>query len=350
MRQKRLIYLDTAKGIGIIAVMLGHSCGIPVILPIVTGFYMALFFIIAGMTTKEEDFLNLSKLFNKKKKLIVDYFLFSMVLLLFSVVESLINKSLTITKLSQMLIGIIYSRYSFHVENGIPVEKLMCIENSPLWFLTALFLSFLVAGGVYKCQNAMKWREKKYKKQIIIFIILLIFAAILNTSPIILPWSIDCIPTFVVFIIAGKYIADKKRAELKITVPNLVILSCVAILYLVLRVLNGHINISIREYGELGVLSIPLYTFLGLFGTYLCLVFCYWLEKTKFSKKLALVGRNSLFIMSFHMLGFHLLGFIIPDKIVTNVVTYYAVGLLENIITLIVCMVLSITISKQRSR
>lgn len=58
MRQKRLIYLDTAKGIGIIAVMLGHSCGIPVILPIVTGFYMALFFIIAGMTTKEEDFLN----------------------------------------------------------------------------------------------------------------------------------------------------------------------------------------------------------------------------------------------------------------------------------------------------
>lgn len=49
------------------------------------------------------------------------------------------------------------------------------------------------------------------------------------------------------------------------------------------------------------------------------------------------------------MLGFHLLGFIIPDKIVTNVVTYYAVGLLENIITLIVCMVLSITISKQRS-
>lgn len=45
-------YLDSAKGIGIIAVMLGHSCGLPVILTLITGFYMPLFFVISGMTTK----------------------------------------------------------------------------------------------------------------------------------------------------------------------------------------------------------------------------------------------------------------------------------------------------------
>lgn len=323
--------------------MLGHSCGVPVILPIVTGFYMALFFIIAGMTTKEEDFLYPKTLYNKKKKLIIDYFSFSGLLLIFSIIELIVTDKLSISKVINMLTGIVYSRYSFHVKDGLPVEKLMCIENSPLWFLTALFLSFLVAGYVYRHQNLVGGTPSK---RLILIGVLILLAVGLNYSPIILPWSIDCVPVFVIFIIVGRYLAEKGYTQLALTIKNGLIFLGLGVFYVALRVVNGHINISIRGYGELGIFSVPIYTILGVLGTFLCIVFCYWIENSKFSRYMSIVGRHSLFIMSFHMLVFHWLNFIMPEAILTNKALYYLFGLLENAIALSICLLVSIAIKR----
>lgn len=41
------------------------------------------------------------------------------------------------------------------------------------------------------------------------------------------------------------------------------------VIYVALRAINGHVNISIREYGDFEILSVFIYTFMGMLGTWL---------------------------------------------------------------------------------
>ncbi|MCR4684626.1 MAG: acyltransferase family protein [Lachnospiraceae bacterium] len=133
MPQKRLTYFDTAKGIGIFLVLLGHLQGdwffslSPLILPLCTwifSFHMPLFFVIAGMLIryKNDREKPLSVLcYRRFRSVMIPYFWFS--LLYFSVVlYALIKGSIRPETLFVQLWYVL----SLH---GMNV----------LWFLPALF-------------------------------------------------------------------------------------------------------------------------------------------------------------------------------------------------------------------
>ena len=86
MENRRLHYLDMAKGVGIILVVLGHStyCN-DQLLTIISSFHMPLFFIISGMLLmqiKEEEKSFATIIKRKWKGIMIPYITFSVIYML----------------------------------------------------------------------------------------------------------------------------------------------------------------------------------------------------------------------------------------------------------------------------
>ena len=133
-KKKRIVYLDIAKGIGMILVLLGHLQNdtvfsySPYILSLcswIFSFHMALFFIISGMlmAVKGENAANI-KVFTKKrfKSIMVPYFWFSLIYVFIVLYSLLIDKVVPLKTLFIQL-WYVFGMYGMNV----------------LWFLPALF-------------------------------------------------------------------------------------------------------------------------------------------------------------------------------------------------------------------
>jgi len=120
---KRLDYIDMAKGIGIILVVLGHIIYTEESIRVwISSFHMPLFFLIAGivMAIKNESNIDIRKKFNS---LIIPYMWFSLIDFIIDIGNVLLGKidiSVFITNL---------------------ISSVTFYGKSVLWFLTALFLS-----------------------------------------------------------------------------------------------------------------------------------------------------------------------------------------------------------------
>ena len=133
-KKKRIVYLDIAKGIGMILVLLGHLQNdtvfsySPYILSLcswIFSFHMALFFIISGMlmAVKGENASDI-KVFTKKrfKSIMVPYFWFSLIYVFIVLYSLLIDKVVPLKTLFIQL-WYVFGMYGMNV----------------LWFLPALF-------------------------------------------------------------------------------------------------------------------------------------------------------------------------------------------------------------------
>ena len=74
------------------------------------------------------------------------------------------------------------------------------------------------------------------------------------------------------------------------------------IFYILLVRINGTINISIRQYGDLGIASVLLFSLIGILGTAAYSSFFILVEKTFICRFFAYFGRISLTILCAHML------------------------------------------------
>lgn len=147
---KRLDYLDTAKGIGVILVLLGHLQGerffafSPYILPMcewIFSFHMPLFFIISGILIhhkkeEEKDIKSIAK--RRFKGIMIPYFWFSFFYMCV-VIYALINKSV-LPQALYINLWYVLSMYGMNV----------------LWFLPTLFLAELLFILIIKKMNLKK--------------------------------------------------------------------------------------------------------------------------------------------------------------------------------------------------
>lgn len=124
MTQKRLHYLDIAKGIGIILVVTGHSgMGSEGLLSWLSSFHMPLFFVISGMLLfhrKEESLPLMESIRKKAKSILIPYSFFSLIYLVIDLYYIAIK----------------------HQELSLPDAALQTISFygiSVLWFLPTLF-------------------------------------------------------------------------------------------------------------------------------------------------------------------------------------------------------------------
>lgn len=144
---QRLDFIDVAKAIGIIAVMMSHSIGFP----FGTGYYfcasfMALFFVLSGYTYKDDRTVknNIARRILKMGKA---YFFYSACLYIMTVASKIVlHSGLTKDYLLTSVSGILYSTHSLYYPRTVePNISFFLVQNAPLWYLTC----FIVAGGLF---------------------------------------------------------------------------------------------------------------------------------------------------------------------------------------------------------
>ncbi len=127
-------WIDISKGIGILFVEYSHIGGLPYIWWLISPVFVSLFFVISGYTYKNN--VNTYKFItNKARKLLLPYLFYNILLL---PLDLLFGQNIKYS-----IIGIIYSRYSIYTLDSNS-NIILLSDNSPTWFLTALFVSFIL--------------------------------------------------------------------------------------------------------------------------------------------------------------------------------------------------------------
>ncbi len=294
----RLLWLDFGRAAGILVVLLVHVGAGPGVVRYYGGmFYMPIFFVAAGCVYRRREGQAFG-IFLKKKaaRLLLPYFGTSAFLWLFFCVKD------AELKLSS-LFGIFYSRNQMY-QAGFAGENpvLLDILNSPLWFLTALFLVYL-------------WyeiAERSGKKELLLVLGLLFSLLWHYGTDLLLPWSLDAVPYFACFFFAGEklrgwhgalhnasdgQICERNNASCS-AVSGIVILA-VLIVFAIAAELNGSVNLSCGDYGR----SMLLCLVAGTTGSLLVFAVGIWLEKycRPIARAVSLVGQETMVILCFHM-------------------------------------------------
>lgn len=280
---KRIEWLDAVKGIGILSIMLVHMNALPFDTKYIATGYVAMFFVISGLTFSVRNGVMLG-IRSKCSRLLVPYSFYAILIVFVVFAFSIVSgKDYDIVR---NLFAVIYSRRSWIANSNIPEEALLLRGGcSPLWFLTSLFTSLLL---VYL------WHVLKRSRGMSgIYALLAVGASML---PVLLPWSIDVAPLGALLIITGVQF----RQQLCSTTYDKLI-PMVLIAYIALCYVNGAGNMSVRCYGNYSVLSIPLFFIIAVGEYWLMAAFCRQTEGTLFTKAMAYLGRSSLRLMCIHM-------------------------------------------------
>lgn len=263
---RRLKFIDMSKGIGVLLVICSHFYA-----PLMSWsypFFIPIFFIISGYCTTHTIVIQ-----KKFKKLVIPYFLFSIIL----IIVSSFNKSLSPFD----YFGVLYSRLCLYpLGNGNNI-LFMNSGNQPLWFLTSMFMSFILFRFL---QNS--------KRKLLCFCVFIIITYLFSFLPILLPWSFDTAFLMALFIYCGVLIREMNLLQ-KIDFPSLL---CLVLFYVILWRKSGYINLSIRNYGN----SLFVLFLAAVIGS-LLLMKVSILSSNSFLGGLSAIGRHSLPIFCLHM-------------------------------------------------
>ena len=278
-------WLDAIKGVAIILVIMSHSESIPRLHVYLTACYMPLFFLASGYVYVEKK----GGLLRKWKQLLTPYFAWS----LFYLLCACAALSPNFIQIGTWISGIAYSRFSLDPVITETSIRLFPPGANPMWFLTSLAISY--AGLIPLL---------KIKKQWLPLLILLYFVVsiVLSFCPILLPWSIDTVFITSLFVYVGYRLKNISPTRQQC----ILLLLASGISYILLTHINGTINISIRQYGNLGIASVLLFTLIGILGTAAYSSFFMLVEKSFICRFFAYFGRISLTILCSHMLFIHI--------------------------------------------
>ena len=289
-QKKRLEWLDFGKAMGILVVLAVHAgCSLGALTYYGGMFYMPIFFFAAGYTFRRKEGESYGAfLWKKAKRLLIPYFGTSAFLwLFFYLKDSVLSGNPGDLKI-QSLLGILYSRNqmwqsSYTGENPV----LLNLLNSPLWFLTALFLVYAWYGLISKSR-------RKYQ---------LLMAGLMASviwhyvTPLLLPWSLEAVPYFSCFFAAGEAFRQRDGAQ-KLDQDKRLWIGSFNV-FLLLGFVCGSVNLSCGNYG----VSMLAYLLVGISGSIVILMLGALVEVKlpKVSHLISLVGQQTLLILCLHM-------------------------------------------------
>lgn len=282
----RYRYLDIARGLAMMLVIISHAHGLSSYL---INYYIPIFFVISGFTYRGGRSYG-ENVGRKAKRLLIPYFVYSFVLLGIYVV---LGRSMEETKAS--LLGILYSRFclynmSTHTDNVF----LFTVANGAMWYLTAFFTTGLVFHLV------ADFALKNKKNMILVLTVLTAVTMALAELPVLLPWSLDIACVGTVFMLAGKLLAQSNFFEKEGRLWRFI---CVFAGYMLLSHANPGINMSVREYGIYERWSVLPFILIGISGSMLCIWVAQFLENTLLGRMAEYIGQNTIILMAFHIWG-----------------------------------------------
>lgn len=313
MKDTRIVWLDAVKGICVLLIMINHYCGIPYIGHFLSAGYVQTFFIASGYTFKDD--INRTRILKRVKRLLIPYFFYGT---FFCLIMFIYKDS--IKELILNVIGLIYSRFSlypYNQENNI----ILLGPNAPMWFLTALFTSTFLTYFYFSF--------KRNKMRLIIILLFIIVTRIMEYLPILLPWSFDTAFISSLFIIIGYYLMKNK---LFLNINNKITAICVSLfLYIILVHYNPNINMSVREYGKLGILS---FICIGILHFFIISLFSQLFENNIIIKFLSKVGKSSLRILCIHYPLFLILSYYLRHFINSIYIYSIIIGVIVTLIAI----------------
>lgn len=268
--KKRLEYIDIAKGLGIILVVLSHTDHSE-LMYYTSAFFVPIFFFCSGYTSSKKE-ISLATCFRRQtKKLIKPYLFFSILLLLYFHDFSI-----------RAIAGIFYSRYCLYPFGTTPdICHLMIVGNYPMWFLTCMIVAYLLYDLLIYFPKYQYW---------LIFLYLIITFGMSNL-PILLPWSIDTAPLMAVIMFSGA-LTKQFIPEFSSNKKQYIIIIVAFFIYLLLLPFCHNINISVRMFGS----SIVTYLLAAIAGCILLTWLAQLLQGSIIGKGLKQVGIHSLTI------------------------------------------------------
>ncbi len=325
----RHIWIDALKGFGMILVIATHS-SLSIVSPkltvMLTAGYMAIFFILSGYTTKKEAFIPAIK--KKAKRLLIPYFFYGISITTLFTIAKIPSGNIDINE----WIGLIYSRYAIHPLD-YPNNTFLLGETSPLWFLTAMFVSYIW----FYIYVGLKDRIKKWLC-IIMYFMATIF---LQKIEILLPWSIDTSFLCAIFIITGYEFSSYATRVYKKGFTYFTTLLILTSIYIALVEYNGNANLSVGFYGPHSTLSIILYFIFSIIITILYSEVLKSFNNSIIIKFLAFIGKHSLRLMCIHLPLINLINGIMNRVGIVNklsvFVCAFALSLIVSVIIEKVC-------------
>ena len=286
MTRNRILFIDLAKGIAILLVVIGHIDTTPYIKPLIYSFHMPLFFILSGyFFKKNESILETSKkLFNT---LIIPYLIIGTIMRGNTLVVNAVN-GLPINKFDLLSLPLVLWRWNGNF-----------VSAGAIWFLPVLFLSKLYLTFI-----------TKYSK----YLLILVSGAILS---ILFVKKIDVIPPFGLlqslvcsgFIFAGSLFNKYNIFKYKIGWLLIIVLWGGVIFSLEKNILGVQIN-----YYPNGIFTLIETCFIS----YLFCVSCQRLEElilfNRINKYFIWCGRYSLIILCVHSIEARFEWFSLPHE------------------------------------
>ena len=292
--QERLDWIDAVKGTCLLLVMIAHlwhPC--PHWVQVLTGGYMQVFFVMAGLTSFASTRSFKEQIIRKSKRLLVPYAIYGIVLLLFGALLP------THANIGHGALGLLYGRYTLFpptTETNVPLLQ-ACGYLAPFWFLPCIFLSYIL----------LSWYD--HSRYPYLVIILAILVSILTPlCPILLPWCMEM--AFVGFLLM---LCGRAMRPILLKVPTrlsrafflqfLLWLGCAVVYMLVWRI-DGPINMSLSQMENMSVLYPFRFLFFCVLG--ICeaifVSICFrTISSNIVTRSFSYIGRQALRLMCIHL-------------------------------------------------
>lgn len=281
--RKRLEWVDIAKAIAIILMVIGHEVQNLHLYAFIFSFHMPLFFILSGYTSGKVN--SWSKYFLKLKKSFVHVWLLAIFMIFLLGIENwLMLKDFTLKNLGQsFLMGSIW---------GSNVPTLGINGVGVMWFLIVFFWAKVIFDF---CQVSLP----DTMSGIILVVLSGISMACCQNFSHCLPQAFDIVPIAALFMWIGAFI--KKNLNVN-NLPNLwkLLFLALILIWIVCFIFNVYIELSVRHY--------PYY-FLAIIeavgGTIFTCMLAKWISLSRMSMLFQTIGKHTLAIMCIHHLDFY---------------------------------------------
>ena len=324
-QNKRIAWIDVAKGIGMLLVIFAHCfsnvAGEVIPRAFLYSFHMPLFFILSGFTFKfSEDWKQFRKSTYKSfKRLIIPAIICFIIFSIISVIRSSLsgNHVELFEYVSDRILALLFS-----LPTELTVYGITMPDIGMMWFFVALFFSLVIFNLIARLSATPR-------TNILLSLFVSLFGFLLAKYNIFLPFSIDLALSLQIFLLFGKFFLRKIKLSSVLT----------AVIYFIIWIITfiSYLFIS-RTYLEVAVRRFPLFPvsiISALAGS--CFIYCisYALSKIGIIKKaLSYIGRNSLYVLIAHYFDF------VFEKIWLRFANTYLNGLLRIIIVLILAFII----------